>query len=63
MHLVMAGEWQFSSSIWNYVLDTESLDKMMEGDEKPSGMSVWLLRRQADVQAAGRARSRHEFFY
>ncbi len=42
MHLAMAGEWQFSSGMWNYVLDTESLNEMMEGVEKPSGKSVWL---------------------
>jgi hypothetical protein len=42
MHLVMAGEWQFSSSIWSYVLDTESLADMMEDPEESSGTNVWL---------------------
>ena len=39
MHLVMAGEWQFSASVWSYVLDTESA--AWEADEKPSSTSVW----------------------
>jgi hypothetical protein len=43
MHLVMAGEWQFSSSLWSYVLDTESMEFMMEdGVEEPSGTNIWL---------------------